>query len=159
MSTLSPGPDGDREVELFEARARKRLEADVDVLRLSNGFDQPLAASHPLWPLMQDVARALTAAGLHIHDCVGRAPGGGVCLTPLSGDQGISVSWTQHDAAEAELGYDVYRDLQDLMNPVLADALTVLGFRPEPFGTGGAYRVVGRLTRPSDEATDDPEQD
>lgn len=49
----------------------------------------------PLADLTRALARDLIAAGFEIHDCAGKAPGAGVCLTPGSNAQGVIVTWTQ----------------------------------------------------------------
>lgn len=114
----------------------KRLDADADDAPLANGYGLPLAppGTDPLADLTRALARDLIAAGFTIHDCAGKAPGGGVCLTPASDRRGVIVTWTQHDAAEAVLGYGRYRDIQEEMNCTVADVVTTLGYPIEGYG-------------------------
>lgn len=138
-----PGDDEPVEVRQARAQAVKRLEADVDLVALSDAYGDPLREGDERRPLLNALVRALVTAGFNIHDCAGHAPGGGVCLTPLTTQEGIAMTWTQHDAAEAELAWDARDEVQLLMNDGLADVVALLGFVVEAFGTGGAHRVTG----------------
>ena len=115
-----------RDIEQDQLRALKRLDADADCAPLANAFGMPLAApgTEPLADLTRALARDLIAAGFSIHDCAGKAPGGGVCLTPGSNAEGVIVTWTQHDAGEAAFGYNRHTDLQEQMNYALFLART-----------------------------------
>ncbi len=145
-----------RDVEQHEARAVKRLDADA---ALADGYGLPLAppGADPLADLTRALAPDLIAAGFTIHDCAGKAPGAGVCLTPASDRRGVIVTWTQHDAAEAVLGYSRYRDIQEEMNCAVADVVTTLGYPIEGYGQAGAHVVTGQ--RPPDEPDDADEGD
>lgn len=126
-----------------QRRALKRLEADADCAPLADGFGMRLAApgTDPLADLTRALARDLIAAGLEVHDCAGKAPGGGVCLTPSPNTGGVIVTWAQHDAAEAAFGYGRHVDLQELMNEHLADVLATIGYTVENFGQATAHLV------------------
>ena len=132
-------------VDQEQLRALKRLEADVDDVRLSDGFGMRLALPGAVFSadLTRSLVRDLVAAGFAIHDCAGNAPGGGVCLTAATSSEGVIVTWTQHDAAEAALGYRRYADIQEQMNYALADILTTMGYPVEEFGQAGANLVTG----------------
>ena len=149
-----PAPDGDevwRDIEQDQLRALKRLDADADRAALADGFGMPLAppGTEPLADLTRAVARDFIAAGFAVHDCAGKAPGGGVCLTPAADARGVIVTWTQHDASGAAFGYNRYSDLQEQMNYALADVLTTLGYPVDGFGQATAHLVTG--PRPADE--------
>ena len=156
-----PAPDdGDqlwRDIEQDQMRALKRLDADADAAPLADGFGMPLVppGTDPLADLARALARDLLAAGFEIHDCASKAPGGGVCLTPGANAQGVIVTWTQHDAAEAAFGYSRHADLQEQMNYALADVLTTMGYPVEGFGQATAHVVTG--PRPVAEPAADPE--
>jgi hypothetical protein len=139
----TPGDELDEpdDVQQLQAQAVKRLDADVDTVPLADGFGDPIR--HGELPLLDNLVRALVAVGFTIHDCAGHAPGGGVCLTPLTTQEGIAITWTKHDAAETELAWDASSEIQTLMNDALADVALLLGFKVEPFGTGGSNRVTG----------------
>ena len=132
------------EIEQDQLRALKRLGADADAVALADGFGMPLAppGTDPLADLTRALARDLIAAGFEIHDCAGKAPGGGVCLTPGSNAQGVIVTWTQHDAAEAAFGYSRQTSVQEQMNYALADVLTTIGYPVEAFGQAAAHLVT-----------------
>jgi len=138
--TTDPRFPGD-ETEMMQAQAVKRLAADVDEVALSDGYGNHLRPG--ALPLLDALARSLVTAGFTIHDCAGRAPGGGVCLTPLTTQDGIVITWTQHDAAETELAWEASQEVQTTMNRDLACIAVVLGFEVEPFGSAGARRVTG----------------
>ncbi len=148
---MSDGPaygDGERDrrdIEQDQQRVLKRLDADAYAAPLADGIGMPLAppGTEPLADLTRAMARDLIAAGFAIHDCAGKAPGGGVCLTPAANAQGVIVTWTQHDASEAALGYSRYADLQEQMNYALADVLTTMGYPVEGFGQATARLVRG----------------
>ena len=93
-------------------------------------------------------------AGVVIHDCAAKAPGRRRLPHPaqLSSEEGIGVTWTQHDASESELGYGVYKEVQETMNFTVVDALGLAGFTVEEFGSAGAHRVTGR--RPPEEQSE-----
>lgn len=134
-----------QDIEQDQLRALKRLDADADGVALADGFGMPLAprGTDPLADLTRALARDLIAAGFEIHDCADKAPGGGVCLTPGSNAQGVIVTWTQHDAAEAAFGYGRQSDLQEHMNYALAEVLTMIGYPVEGFGQATAHLVTG----------------
>ena len=148
-----------RDIEQDQLRALKRLDADADCAPLADAFGMPLAAqgTEPLADLTRALARDLIAAGFNIHDCAGKVPGGGVCLTPGSSAEGVIVTWTQHDASEAAFGYSRHTDLQEQMNCGLADLLTTMGYPIEDFGQASAHIVTG--PRPADETDDDAGQE
>lgn len=157
MSDQSAADEGDqrwRDIEQDQLRALKRLDADVAGVRLSDGFGTPLVppGTEPIADLARALARDLIAAGFEIHDCAAKAPGGGVCLTPGADAGGVIVTWTQHDASEAALGYGRHADIQEQMNYAVADVLTTIGYPVEEFGQAGANLVTG--PRPAYEAHD-----
>ena len=139
-----------RDVEQHELRAVKRLDADADSAPLSDGYHMPLPPPgvEPFADLARALARDLIAAGFTIDDCAAKAPGGGVCLTPASNAQGVIVTWTQHDAAEAALGWSHASALQEQMNFTLADVLSTIGYPVQDFGQATAHIVTG--LRPKD---------
>ena len=133
--------------------AAEREELAEAQARLTDGFGYRLSGSDPQAPLARDVARALTEAGFALHDCVRHHPGyrlGGVCLLPIpaghdpDGQSGIAVSWTTHDllALDWSRGRE-HQGTQQTMNRALASVLRALGYRVQPFGTGGASLVTG----------------
>ena len=64
-------------------RARTvRMSTPLSGRRLRNAPRPP--GTDSLADLTWALARDLIAAGFKIHDCAGKAPGGGVCLTPGS---------------------------------------------------------------------------
>ena len=143
-----PAPDGDQvwhDIERDQLRALKRLDADAERAPLADGVGMPLSppGTDPLADLTRAVARDLIAAGFAVHDCAGKAPSGGVCLTPAANAQGVIVTWTQHDASEAAFGYSRYSDLQEQMNYALADVLTTLGYPVGGYGQATAHLVTG----------------
>jgi hypothetical protein len=149
-----------RDVEQHQARAVKRLDADADDAPLADGYGLPLAppGADSLADLTRALARDLIAAGFTIHDCAGKAPGGGVCLTPASNKRGVLVTWTQHDAAEAVLR-DSHHDIQEEMNCAVANVVTMLGYPIEGYGQAGAHIVTGarrpdELNEPDDGDSD-----
>lgn len=150
-----PAPDNSdqlwRDIEQDQLRALKRLDADADCAPLADGFGMPLAppGTDALADLTRALALDLIAAGFEIHDCAGKAPGGGICLTPGANAQGVIVTWTQHDAAQGAFGYSRHVDLQEQMNFALADLLTTMGYPVEGFGQATAHLVTG--PRPVDE--------
>jgi len=121
--------------------------------RLSDGWggtlDPDRNAEHRL---ALEVGRALLAAGFELYDCGHHAPTGGVCLTPSSSPPasyaGVLVTWAQHDVlAHVEDGplYDVYRQVQEVMNEALGEVLHALGF---VVGQAGRAHLVTRRRRP-----------
>jgi hypothetical protein len=134
--------------ELADARAR-----------LADGLGNPLPADDPYAPLASDVAEALTEAGLTLHNCGPYDPQhrlGGVCVLPVpsshnpDGQDGIAVSWTTHNllALDWERGRE-RQGTQEAMNSALASVLKALGYRVQPFGTGGASLVTGPRPSPA----------
>ena len=132
---------GDAESEEAEAR-----------LVSSRGY--PLASAGPL---VRDLARSLTEAGLSLHHCATHDPlyrlGEDLCLLPVpagtgTGQGGISVSWTTHDLLlRDQRRYRTYRDTHQAMNAALGRVLTAFGYQLAPFGSGGAWLVTGRPSR------------
>jgi hypothetical protein len=127
--------------ELADARAR-----------LADGLGNLLPADDPYAPLASDVAEALTEAGLTLHNCGPHHPHyrlGGVCVLPIpsghnpDGQGGIAVSWTTHNllAMDWERGRE-RQGTQEAMNRALAGVLKALGYKVQPFGTGGASLVT-----------------
>jgi hypothetical protein len=124
----------------------EREELAQAVSRLVDCYRRPLPADDPLYPLARDVARALTEAGLPLHDCVQGRPLhrlGGVCLLPvarvhdLDGRGGVVASWTAHDLLS--LDDDRWREhdgAREVMNGTLGQVLDALEFAVWPFGLG-----------------------
>jgi len=75
-----------------------------------------------------------TTAPARIRACASR---------PDPNAEGVIVTWTQHDAAEAVFGYGRPSDLQEQMNYALADVLTMIGYPVEGFGQATAHLVTG----------------
>jgi hypothetical protein len=123
-----------------EDRARKLFDEALGE-QLMRGF---LAAGRS--DMVRQLVRDLFRAGFTMHDCrgaFGRKHEGGVCLVPLSQDEGIGVSWAQHDVSYADPGD--HQDVQDVCTDWLRDLMLVLGWRTEDFGTAGAFRVIGKF--------------
>ena len=108
----------------------------------------------PLADLTRALARGLIAAGFEIHDCAGKAPGAGVCLTPGSNAQGVIVTWTQPTPPRPPSGLRPPR-AKEHMNCALADVLTMIGYPVEGFGQATAHLVTG--PRMVDDAAGDDE--
>ena len=115
--------------------------------RLPAGWDDELDDEDPLVTLVVEVAAGFMDAGLTLHDCAGvtgpDARSGGVCLTPDAGQQGVVVSWHQHDRMSVERvrGAEAEAAVGLVMGAATADLLVGLGFSVEPFGDGGAHLV------------------
>lgn len=124
--------------------------------RLLNSYRYRLGGADPLASLAHDIARSLTEAGLPLHHCATHDPLyrlGGICLLAIpaeagTGQSGISVSWTTHDLLLRDpCRYGTYRDIHQAMNVALRSILTAFGYQVVPFGSGGAWLVIGRRTR------------
>ena len=113
-----------------------RLPAEWDEL-MPDDEDEALVT------LVVEVAAALVEAGLTLHDCVGGAPAGGVCLTPEPGGRGVLVGWSAHDRISVEQvhGAAVGSAVQRTLNAAVADCLRQFGFDVEPFGSTGCCLV------------------
>jgi len=132
------------EVAEHEQRARELYDAALGE-QLLRGF---LAAGRS--DMVRELVRDLFRAGFTMHDCrggFGKKHEGGVCLVPLTLEEGISISWAQHDVSYADYGQ--HQDVQELMNDWLRDLMTVLGWRTADFGTAGAFRVTGKIPGPA----------
>jgi hypothetical protein len=112
-----------------------------------------LADSNMLAPLVRDIARSMTEAGLTMHHCAQHDPLyrlGGVCVLAVpaeggTGHGGIAMSWTVHNLLL--LGWDrygAYTGTQQAMNTVLGGVLRAFGYPVTPFGPSGAWLVSGR---------------
>jgi hypothetical protein len=112
--------------------------------RLPPDWDELLTDDDALTTLVVEVAAALVEAGLHVHDCAGEEPAGGVCLTPGPFYAGIVVSWHQHDRMSEQRvrGMAMESVVQRTMNEAVADLLERMGFEVEPFGDGGRCQVT-----------------
>lgn len=116
----------------------------VQLDRLSDGFGRRLRRDQPLHQLALAIARDLRAAGFELHDCALETPTGGVCLLPSAPDEGVFVTWAQHDVLTADCAmYHVYARVLDTMNQALAMVLIWMGWRVEPLGQSGVYVVTG----------------
>ncbi|MEU2348326.1 hypothetical protein [Modestobacter sp. NPDC049651] len=119
----------------------QHLGAQLD--RLSAGWDDDLPDA--LVTLVVEVAAALSDAGLPLVD--GTTPtgpvSGGVCLTPDAGQDGVVVSWRQHDRMSVGLVRGAAADaaVQRAMNDAVAEVLSLLDLEVHPFGYGTAYIV------------------
>jgi hypothetical protein len=116
--------------------------------RLAEDWDALIDDADPLTGLVCEVAAAVAEAGLPLHDCAGRTTSpqlGGVCLTPAPGEQGVLVTWTQHDrmVLGRVRGHAADEGAQQVMNAAVADVLTAYGFDVEPFGAGSVVRGAG----------------
>jgi hypothetical protein len=112
--------------------------------RLTEEWNGLLSDDDALTTLVVEVTAALVEAGLPLHDCDGTGSTGGVCLTPVPGEDGILVSWHQHDRMSRQQVRGAAMDaaVQRTMNAAVADLLTQLGFRVEPSGSAGCSLVV-----------------
>jgi hypothetical protein len=122
--------------------------------RLADDWDALIDDADPLTELVCEIAAAVAEAGLPLHDCAGRTAGrqlGGVCLTPAPGEDGVLVSWTQHDrmvlGRVRGRGADV--GAQEVMNTAVAGVLSAFGFLVEPFGDASGHIVRGAGDVPS----------
>ena len=119
----------------------QHLGAQLD--RLALGWEEDLPDA--LVTLVVEVAAALSDAGLPIVD--GTTPtgpvSGGVCLTPDAGQDGVVVSWRQHDRMSVGLVRGAAADaaVQRAMNDAVAEVLSLLDLDVYPFGDGTAYIV------------------
>jgi hypothetical protein len=118
--------------------------------RLAEDWDALIDDADPLTGLVCEVAAAVAEAGLPLHDCAGRTGSpqlGGVCLTPAPGDQGVLVTWTQHDrmVLGRVRGHAADEGAQQVMNAAVAGVLAAYGFLVEPFGAGNVVRSAGDL--------------
>lgn len=126
--------------DLFEADDPALLQLD----RLSDGCGRRLRPDQPLHRLTLTIARDLRAAGFELHDCALEMPTGGVCLLPSAPDEGVIVTWAQHDVLTTDCTvYHVYARVLDTMNRALAMVLIWMGWRVEPLGVAGIYVVKG----------------
>jgi hypothetical protein len=135
------------------AGAAEFAEAEAGLL---GAYGHPLGGADPLAPLAYDLARSLTEAALTVHHCARHDllyRLGAVCLLPIpaepdTGQGGISVSRTAHDLLlRDQERHGIYRDTQQAMNTALGRILPAFGYRAEPFGTGGAWLMIGRPLR------------
>lgn len=112
--------------------------------RLTEDWHELHSDSDPLTTLVVEVAAALVETGLTLHDCAGRSPSGGVCLSPAPAFSGILVNWQRHDRLSVEQvrGSGADRAVQRTMNAAVADLLAQLGFAVEPVGPTGCPLVV-----------------
>jgi hypothetical protein len=116
--------------------------------RLADDWDALIDDADPLTGLVCEIAAAVAEAGLPLHDCAGRTPSrqlGGVCLTPAPGEEGVLVTWTQHDrmALGRVRGHAADLAAQAVMNHAVAGVLTAFGFLVEPFGEASGHVVRG----------------
>jgi hypothetical protein len=120
----------------------EELGAELD--RLPPDWDELLTDDDALTTLVVEVAAALVEAGLHVHDCNGEEPAGGVCLTPGPFYGGVVVSWHQHDRMSEQRvrGEAMESVVQRTMNAAVTDLLDRMGFEVEPFGDGGSCLVL-----------------
>ena len=120
----------------------EELGAQLD--RLPPDWDELLTDDDALTTLVVEVAAALVEAGLHVHDCAGDEPAGGVCLTPGPFYGGVVVSWHQHDRMSEQRvrGEAMESVVQRTMNAAVVDLLDRMGFEVEPFGDGGSCLVL-----------------
>jgi hypothetical protein len=112
--------------------------------RLPQEWDVLESETDPLTTLVVEVTAALLEAGLPLHDAVGGASAGGVCLVPELGSRGVLVSWRAHDRMSVHhmRGATADAAVQQLMNTTVAGVLAQLGFVVEPYGTSGCSLVT-----------------
>src|SRR3954467_9323774 len=117
--------------------------------RLAEDWDELLSDTDELTTLVVEVAAAIVEAGLPLHDCAQRGPGGdspagGVCLTPDPGSRGILVSWCPHDRMSVDQARGPAADaaVQQLLNAAVADVLAQLGFEVQPLASTGCHLVT-----------------
>lgn len=109
----------------------------------------------PVNELLQAVTTSLVEAGFGIHDCAARARSGGACLTPASAEPGVIVTWATHDALALDPDRFIEdRDVRNVMNFVLGDVLTTLGWDVRDVGQAGASIIVGRHPQGTDGGED-----
>lgn len=138
-------PDGLLEERQSPADKAWQAYLDDQLSRLSTGHDERLHPAVPHYELTIALAAALVESGFDLHDCAGKDPRGGVCLTPSNATlAGVIVTWAQHDrqARHHVRGHDVYARVQETMNYVLADVLAELGFTVQPIEEGSAHLVT-----------------
>lgn len=125
------------------ARAIHELES-VAVNSLGDLFRslRRVATPDPSHQLAYRLARDLTALGLVVHDSSKSVSTGGVWLGPCLDDEGVLVTWTQHDASAAVLGARRHLDLQETLNFDLCEALRILGYTVQPYDGGSAHVVT-----------------
>ncbi|MFF4128295.1 hypothetical protein ACFYYP_32635 [Microbispora rosea] len=95
--------------------------------------------------LAAEIASAVFEAGLPLYDSDRQSSLGGVYVGRAWQADGYTVVWAQHDR-QAHLhvrGYQVFDDVQNVMNDTLRDLLRVLGFRVEPDGKESGFLVTG----------------
>jgi hypothetical protein len=112
--------------------------------RLPDDWDGLLTDTDPLTTLLVEVAAALVEAGLPLYDAAGGTPGGGVCLYPEIGAEGVLVSWRSHDRMSVHSVRGAAADgvVQELMNVTVGHMLEQLGFVVEPYGATGCSLVT-----------------
>lgn len=140
--------------DLFEPR-----DPALDQLgRLNDGWGRRLRPDQPIHALALAVARDLRAAGFELHDCALETPTGGVCLLPSDPDNGVIVTWAEHDVLVNACDlYGVYVHVLETMNHALAVVLSCMGWCVEPLGEAGAYVVRDRMrVGPATRSDDDP---
>jgi hypothetical protein len=133
---------------LAVAAARRALDADVarELAKISDGHGTRLRLDDPLAQKVAALTRTLVEAGFTVHDCATRERTGGVCLTPANRDDGVLITWTTHDAVAMDGDrYQEDRDLHEVMNCALADALRTCGWRVDAYGQASAHIVTGRV--------------
>lgn len=117
----------------------------VQLGRLSDGWGRRLRPERSLHQLTLAIARDLRAAGFELHDCALGTPTGGVCLLPSVPDDGVIVTWAEHDLLVTSCAmYGVYAHVMDTMNHALAMVLAGMGWCVEPLGEAGAYVITDR---------------
>ena len=112
-----------------------------------------LADSDPLAPLVRDIARSMTEAGLTVRHRARpytQCRFGGVCVLAVppgldGGRARIAVSWTPHNLIVLRRDrYGTYAGTERAMNTALGGVLRAFGYLVTPFGAGGAWLVTGR---------------
>jgi len=112
-----------------------------------------LADSDPLAPLVRDIARSMTQAGLTVHHRARRYPRyrfGGVCVLVVppglaDGRARIAVSWTPHNLIVLHRDrYGTCTGTERAVNTALGGVLRAFGYLVTPFGSVGAWLVTGR---------------
>jgi hypothetical protein len=131
----------ERTMDQQRTRAVEELES-LAAASLGRTFGTPAAPGNTaLADLARTLARDLTAVGFVVHDdAIGPIPGG-VWLAPAPDTPGVIVTWTQHEASAAVLGFPMYCELQRQLSLDVFEVLHGLGY-PVRLYRGSAHIVT-----------------
>jgi hypothetical protein len=95
--------------------------------------------------VVDQLAAALTEAGLPVHAGARASSGGGVRIEAAPDGSGLQVTWDVDESlADDETRVAQRVDLIETMNLALGDLLTILGWDAHPWSGGEFHLVVGR---------------